>query len=250
MQSKYRSGTRKLLHLMKWSRPDVLNSVRELSRFMTAATACHLKAMYRVMQYCVATKEVGLTLKPNCAWDGDPNFMFELLGRSDSTYASDEDAKSVTGYSTFLCGAVISMKSKGQQASTLSVTESELVAAIDCAQDLLFEKKVLESIGLKVKLPMILQVDNKGVMDLANNWSVGGRTRHITVKTNFLRELKEEGILQVEWIPTEANSADMFTKNLQGPLFAKHASVYVSDVLSTDSQREGVTGLNSVTDDL
>jgi hypothetical protein len=31
MQSKYRSGTGKLLHLMKWSRPDVLNSVRELS---------------------------------------------------------------------------------------------------------------------------------------------------------------------------------------------------------------------------
>ena len=31
-------------------------------------------------------------------------------------------------------------------------------------------------------------------------------------------------------------------KKLQGPLFAKHASVYVSDMLSTDSQREGVTG--------
>jgi len=71
---------------------------------------------------------------------------------------------------------------------------------------------------------------------------VGGRTRHITVRTNFLRELKEQGLLRVEWIPAEENSSDMFTKNLQGPLFEKHASVYVSDMLSTDSQREGVGG--------
>ena len=52
--------------------------------------------------------------------------------QSDSTYASDESAKSVTGYSTTLNGAVISFKSKSQIAMTLSVTESELVAAIDC----------------------------------------------------------------------------------------------------------------------
>ena len=66
MQTKYRSGTGKLLHLMKWSRPDVLNSVRELSHFMTGAMAYHLKAMYQAMQYCLATKEKGLTLKPDC----------------------------------------------------------------------------------------------------------------------------------------------------------------------------------------
>jgi hypothetical protein len=179
MQMKYRSGTGKLLHLMKWSRPDILNSVRELSRFMTGATAYHLKAMNRVMQYCLGTKQKGLTLKPDCKWDGDPNFKFILAGKSDSTYASDENAKSVTGYSTTLNGAVISYKSKGQTATTLSVTESELVAAIDCVQDLLFERRVLESIGLQVELPMILRVDNRGVVDLVNNWSVTGRTHHI-----------------------------------------------------------------------
>jgi hypothetical protein len=196
--------------------------------------------MNRVMQYCLGTKQKGLTLKPDCKWDGDPNFKFILAGKSDSTYASDENAKSVTGYSTTLNGAVISYKSKGQTAMTLSVTESELVAAIDCVQDLLFERRVLESIGLQVELPMILRVDNRGVVDLVNNWSVTGRTRHITARINFLRELKEQGIIKVEWIATGENSADLFTKNLQGPLFERHANVYVSDMLSTNSQREGV----------
>ena len=148
MQTKYRYGTGKLLHLMKWLRPDVLNSVRELSCFMMGATASHLKAMYHVMQYCVGTKEWGLTLKPNCKWNGDPNFMVILKGNSDSTYKLDENTRSITGYSTTLNSVTISFKSKGQTATTLSVTESELVAAVNCIQDLLFERRVFESLGL------------------------------------------------------------------------------------------------------
>jgi hypothetical protein len=73
-----------------------------------------------------------------------------------------------------------------QEMTTLSVTESEMVAAVSAAQDMLYEMRVLQSIGLKVQLPMVLEVDNKGVMDLANNWSVGGCTHHISVLVNFL----------------------------------------------------------------
>jgi hypothetical protein len=209
---------------------------------MTGATAAHMTAMYRVMKFCLATKNRGLTLKPNCKWDGSADFLFTIGGISDSTYASDEDAKSVGGHAALLCGAPFSMKSKTMTTSHLSVTESETVSAVSCVQDMLFGKRVLESIGLKVELPMVLKVDNKGVVDLVNNWSVGGCTRHITTKVNFLRELKEDGVLKVIWIPTDNNSADMFTKNLQGPLFAKHSKDYVSEVNSTDSQEEGVGG--------
>ncbi len=58
-----------------------------------------------------------------------------------------------------------------------------------CAQGMLYTKNVLESMGLKVKLPMILEMDNKKAVDLANNWSVGGQTRHVDVRQCFLREL-------------------------------------------------------------
>jgi hypothetical protein len=73
VQSTYRSGVGKLLHMMRWSRPDVLNSIRELWKHMTAATQTHLKAMYRAMTYCVHTKDRGLTLKPNRAWSRSPS---------------------------------------------------------------------------------------------------------------------------------------------------------------------------------
>ena len=66
---------------------------------------------------------------------------------------------------------------------------------------------------------MQLQIDNRGTVDLANSWSIGGRTRHIDVRQVFLRELKEQGIINVTWIPGSENEADIFTKNLDGPLF-------------------------------
>lgn len=45
-QTTYRSGVGKLLHMMKWTRPEILNAVRELSRFMMGATLAHMKEMY------------------------------------------------------------------------------------------------------------------------------------------------------------------------------------------------------------
>ena len=228
---KFRSGTGKLLHLTKWSRPDIKNAVRELTRFMMRTLGAHEVALKRAMEYCVGTSEKGWLLKPTRVWDGrDKSHKFKVHGYSDSDYAKDpETRRSVSGFATFLEDAPVTANSNMQNCVTLSVTEAELVAAIMCVQDMLYVKKVLESMGLQVELPMILHVDNKGAKDLVNNWSVGGRTRHMDVRNHFLRELKEAGIVRVQWISTHDNCTDMFTKNLPGPLFNKHAKVFCGD---------------------
>ena len=249
--STYRSGVGKLLHLMKWSRPEILNAVRELSKFMSGAAMAHQEAMYRVMKYCVATSERGLLLKPNKIWDGNPDFEFEIEGESDSDFAKDpETRRSVGGHATFLCGAPVSTKSKMQNCVTMSVTEAELVSACRCSQDMLFQMRVIESMGLKVKKPMILKVDNKGAKDLTHNWSTAGQTRHVDVRYHFLRELKEQGLIRIVWFSTEDNGSDIFTKNLSGPLFERHTrrfcgqDIYMSS--RDDSQRKGVPSDQSV----
>jgi hypothetical protein len=145
------------------------------------------------------------------------------------------------------------MKSHMQGCVTLDVTSAEYVSATQCAQDMLFTMRVLESMGLKVKKPMILEIDNKGAVDLSHNWSVSGRTRHDSIRQSFLRELNEEGVIEVYWIPTEDNSSDLFTKNLSGPIFEKHAAVYCgkNEYMKSEepkgddnSQGEGVGGEN------
>ena len=86
---------------------------------------------------------------------------------------------------------------------------------------------MLKSLELEVKLPMVLEMDNKGAVDLANNWSVGGRTRHVDVRNYFLRELKEQGLLVIKHVPGELNNADIFTRNVSGPTFNRHIPLYM-----------------------
>jgi len=182
----------------------------------------------RVMKYLVSTPERGLLLQPNNSWDGNADFEFDVQGFADSEYAKEQTTRrSVNGWCVFLNNAPAVMRGKGMPVVALSVTEAELYAATQCAQDMLYVMRLLGSIGLKVKKPMILWVDNKGAVDITQNWNVGGRIRHVDVRMYFLRELKEEGIIITKWIKGEENTSDIFTKNLPRKPFEKHISKFV-----------------------
>ena len=159
--------------MSRWSRPEIQNSVRELSRSMKGASEAHITAMHRVMEYCLSSKNRGWTLKPGRKWDGKSrDFEFEISGKADSDYAKCPlTSRSVSGFTAFLEKVPITGKSGIQKTVALSVTEAEAEASagIACAQDMLYIMKLLESMGLKVKKP----IDNKGAVDLANNWSSG-----------------------------------------------------------------------------
>ncbi len=200
-QMLYRSGVGKVMHMMQYSRPDIYQTVRDLARHMGAATKVHWDAMFRMMKYVCDTEERGLTLNPTQKWDGSKNHEFVISVRSDSDYAKDtQTQKSISGYVVYLEGAPVMFKISMQKSVALSVCKAEQTLGVLCAQDMLYTMNVLESMGLKVRLPMVLEMDNKGAVDLANNWSVGGRTRHVDVRQYFLRELKESKIMDIRWI--------------------------------------------------
>ena len=227
----FRSGVGKLLFLMRYSRPDILNAVRELSKWMSdGATINHMDAMKQTMNYVLHTRERGLCLQPEMTFKNPLLDMLIIKGRSDSNYATNpETRKSVSGMEVTLNGAPVVMRSVGQKIIALSVTEAELIAMAQVVQEMLYVMRILESMQLKVKKPMLVESDNKGAIDLCNSWTVGGRTKHIDTRYYFLRELKEEGILEFGWISGKINSTDLFTKNLPNPLFTKHTGYYCTD---------------------
>ena len=131
-QSKYRSAVGKILHMMRWSRPERWNAVRECSRRMSKASEDHVKAVLRILKYCNDTKTRGWELKPSRKWDGkDRSFKFKIKGKSDSNYATcKETRRSVTGYIVWLEDALIAVKSGMQKIVVLSVTEAEVIALV------------------------------------------------------------------------------------------------------------------------
>ena len=246
--TKYRSGTAKLMFLMQWSRPDIYNAVRGLARHMSTPQAKHVKAMHNCMQYVLATRNRGLRLKPEGKWNGRKGFKYRIHGRSDSDYAANtQDRRSISGGRTFLNGAPVVFRSSTQRFVTLSVTEAETAAGVIVAQDMMYVYRILTSVGLEVELPMILEMDNKGAVDLANNYSSGGRTRHVDVRNFYLRELKDEGILRIQHVSGEENDADIFTKNTTYAIFNKHVrqfvgeDEYIDDDATQTTERGGVS---------
>ena len=91
-----------------------------------------------------------------------------IRGMSDSEYIKDPSRHSVNGWICFLEGCSINCASKMMPVIALSVTEAELYAAVQCAQDMMYSARVLLSIGIPVEFLMKLEVDNKGAVDLCS----------------------------------------------------------------------------------
>jgi hypothetical protein len=72
----------------------------------------------------------------------------------------------------------------------------------------------------------VVHCGNKGVVDLVNGWRTSARSRHVATKIMLLRELKDDGFIQVEWIPSENMVSDVFTKNLGDKDFGRCVSQF------------------------
>ncbi len=89
-QKLFRSGVGMLLYLVKHSRPDISNAVRELSKVLDGATPAAFKEMLRVIKFVLDTKSKGLWIEPELDNNEEP---WDLVCFSDSDYAGDPDSR-------------------------------------------------------------------------------------------------------------------------------------------------------------
>jgi hypothetical protein len=107
----------------------------------------------------------------------------------------------------------------------LSSTEAELIAASVAATDIKFENLLLgELVGDKLLKPSRLYVDNSGAMFIAHNGAVGSRTKHVDIRERYVTEMASQGELEVIYISTDRNTADVLSKNCKKEIHKKHAS--------------------------
>ena len=88
MQKLYRSGVGMLLYLIKFSRPEISNAVREIAKVMDGPTPAHMKSLFCLIKYVIDTKHFGLVMMPE-----EPKIenIWELQAFCDSDYASDQN---------------------------------------------------------------------------------------------------------------------------------------------------------------
>lgn len=218
----YRSGVGMLLYLVKHTRPDISNAVRELTKALDAPSPAAYKEMLRVIKYTIDTRDLALKMQPI---DEESDGSWTIVVYSDSDFAGDKETRvSIAGFVIYLLGVPICWKSKGMKSVTLSSSEAEYVALAEAAKEVKFVYQVLLSIGMKIKTPIIVRVDNVGAIFMAENVAVSQRTKHIDVKYRFVHEFVMSDFLKIIFVRTDENKADIFTKNVNGDLHDKHCA--------------------------
>ena len=218
-----------LLFLVKYSRPDIANSVRELSKVNDGAGERHYKELIRCLRYVFGTREKALVFLP--VMRDEKDVQWSLEGYCDSDFAGDKDKRiSVTGFCVYVCGCLVSWKSRGQKHVTLSSTEAEYVAVSELCQEIMFVRNILEFVGVKVKLPITVFCDNVGAIFLAYNAKTGGRTKHIDVKYHYVREFVYKDEVQIVFVHSENNHSNVFTKNTSQKVYGQQTGEFMETI--------------------
>ena len=108
--------------------------------------------------------------------------------------------------------------SKKQNSVSLSTAKAEYIATASCCAQLLWMKKLLHDYGISQDI-MCVFCDKTSAINLLKNPIQHSKSKHIEIRYHFIRDLVEEKTVYLEFITTDNQKADIFTKPLNAPKF-------------------------------
>ena len=210
----YREIVGSLIYAMTATRPDISYVVTKLSQNMSNQTVQDLGVAKGVLRYLQGTLEYALVFRKS-------NECVKLQGFCDSDWASSySDRKSISAcvYKLKEQSGLISWKTKKQRIVALSSCEAEYISLSVCVQEAMFLRKLLTFMYEQKDVDMSVKfgVDNQGTIALAKNPIHQQRSKHIDVRYHFLRDAVTSGIVDLSYVPSNENVADVLTKPVSG----------------------------------
>ena len=242
-EDEYRSIVGSLIYASVSTRPDITHAVNMVSRHMHEPNATHMNAAKRILRYLKESSDCGLvytnTYKKsshvNTTWTPRDHHVKnnEIIIEAfcDADWGGDlDDRKSTTGYCVFINGCLVSWYTHKQPTVALSSAEAELMGAVDVVKEIKWMKQMLEEMNFQVRTPVIVNIDNQSAMKIAENDVDHSRTKHIDIKNHFIKNEINDKMIELKWVATENQIADIFTKGLGYPTYNKLKNVLVSKV--------------------
>nr|GEW09538.1 retrovirus-related Pol polyprotein from transposon TNT 1-94 [Tanacetum cinerariifolium] len=133
---------------------------------------------------------------------------------ADADHAGCQDTRrSTSGSTQFLGDKLVSWSSKKQKSTLISSTESEYIALSGCCSQTLWMRSQLIDYDFQFnKIP--LYCDNKSAIALCCNNVQNSKAKHIDVRYHFIKEQVKNRIVELYFIWTKYQLADIFTKPL------------------------------------
>ncbi|KAJ1574862.1 hypothetical protein NDA12_007397 [Ustilago hordei] len=205
-QKEYPVIVGKLLWVANSTRPDLSLTVGVLARHMREPSQEHYQAAQRVLRYLESTRQVGLVYRASESQE-------PLVAHSDANWASDAtiQRRSTSGSVALVYGNPVAWKSATQKCVSLSAVEAEFIAATEATREVLFLKQLLRSIGIATGTPTVYS-DNTGCIQVSKDPAQHWKLKHIDTKYHFVRNNVQEGRVQIKYVDTTRNLADVLTK--------------------------------------
>ncbi|GKC91452.1 retrovirus-related pol polyprotein from transposon TNT 1-94 [Tanacetum coccineum] len=188
------------------SRPDLIYVVCLCAWYQAKPSEKHLNAVKRIFRYLKGTINMGLWYSKDIG--------MSLTAYADADHAGCQDTRrSTSGSAQFLGDKLVSWSSKKQKSIAFSITEAEYIALSGCCAQILWMRSELTDYGFQFnKIP--LYSDNKSAIALCCNNVQHPRAKHIDVRYHFIKEQVENEIVELYFVRTEYQLADIFTKPL------------------------------------
>nr|GEV63437.1 copia protein [Tanacetum cinerariifolium] len=201
----YRDMIGSLMYLTS-SRPNLIYAVCFCAWYQAKPTEKYLNVVKRIFQYLKETINVGLW------YSKDTGMSLTVYADKDHTGCQDT-RRSTSGSAQFLGDKLVSWSSKKQKSTAISGTEAEYIALSRCCAQILWMRSQLTDCGFHFnKIP--LYCDNKCVIALCCNNVQHSRAKRIDVRYHFINERVENEIVELYFVWTEYQLADIFTKPL------------------------------------
>ncbi|XP_017191092.1 uncharacterized mitochondrial protein AtMg00810-like [Malus domestica] len=198
------------LQYLTITRPDLSYAVNQVCQFMHSPKTTHWTAVKRILRYVKATYNHGLLYKP-----GDTH----LTAFSNADYAGNPDTRHSTGgFCIYLGSNLVSWSSKKQKTVSRSSSEAEYRQLAYTAAELSWLRSLFRDLQLHLVCPTIW-CDNISSIALASNPVFHSRTKHLEVDYHYVREKVVRGQLMVNYICSQDQTADLFTKGLSTTRF-------------------------------
>ncbi|GKC32175.1 retrovirus-related pol polyprotein from transposon TNT 1-94 [Tanacetum coccineum] len=166
----------------------------------------YLKEVKRIFRYLQGTINIGRWYTKDSG--------FELTGFSDVDYAGCKDSfKSTSSGTQFLGEKRVSWSSKKQDCTSLSTAEAEYVSLSACCAQFLWIRTQLTDYGFHFN-KIHIYCDLKLAIAISCNPVQQSRTKHIVVRYHFIKEHVEKGMIELYFVKTDYQLADLFTKTL------------------------------------
>src|SRR5437773_2960768 len=229
----YQSIVGSQMYAMLGTRPDLAQSIQQISQYCQKPTKTHEKSAKQGLRYLKGMMNEGITYNGNLG--------LKLKCWSDANWGAEEGRESVPGYVFTLAGGAISWSSKKQNSVALSSTEYEYMALLHALKEQIWILRLLNELGYNVDDQNIIYTDSQSAIALAHNPEHHARTKHIDIQYHFIRNCVEDGKTSLEYCPTEDMVADGLTKAL-GP--ERHRKLARMMGMNTwQSEDKGITNL-------